>query len=88
MAMRNPRRPDPEEQSPRADGEDHQNLSGHRFHEPAGPEQRRACPEQRQQSVEGEKIEGRTDRPEDQHEALDELDVPFDWQTEGRLSRT
>ena len=70
-------RPAAEELPPRTNGKDHQHLGRDRFDEPAGLKKRRAGAEQIQQSVEGQKVENGTDRSEDQHEPLDQLDVPL-----------
>jgi len=74
-----------EEPAPRSDGEDHQHLGRHRLHKPAGMKKRLAGVKHMQESVEGEKIEDRADRPEDQHEMLDKLNVPFHWRGDGFL---
>src|SRR6202035_4219366 len=62
---------------PGADGEDDENLGRDRFDKPTGLKQGLAGAEQMQQSIKGHKIEDRADRPEHQHELLDQLDVPL-----------
>ena len=59
-----------------ANDEDHQHLSRQRFDEPAGLEQRLVRVQHREQHVESEEIEQRTDRPDDPHEVADEGHVP------------
>ncbi len=65
-----------EERAPGADGKDDKHLGRQRFDKPACLEQRLAGAEQLDQRVEGEEIEHRAHRPEDQHKVFDELHIP------------
>src|ERR1022692_2688658 len=67
----------PKDRSSRSDREDHQNLGRDRLDEPARLKQRLASAEQIKQNIECKKIKHGADWPKYQHEAFDELDVPF-----------
>src|SRR5689334_6904535 len=75
----------PIEPPPCSNSEHHQDLGRHRLDEPAGLELRLAGTKQRQQRVERQKIENRADRPEYQHEFLDQPDVPRHRRGDGLL---
>ena len=59
-----------------ADREDHQGLGGERLDEPARTELRRPGVEDPQHDAEGDEVEHRAERAEEDHEPADERDVP------------
>lgn len=70
----------------RADRENNQHLGGQALHEPSGLKKRLIGTEEVEQDVKGQGIEQRTDRPEYQHEALNQPQVPLRWPPTHRIA--
>ena len=58
-----------------ADHKDHQHLRAQRLDEPPGLKQRFLCVQPTQQHPEGDEVEHRADRPDDEHEPADVVQV-------------